>query len=229
MKTVFAYLFSISCLLLFTQACKSSKSPIKVEIIENASPTSKATSTEMNSTDPVTPAAAKAPAERLHRMVHESKMILFELGMSEGFFTAHISLKEMVDEENDKKVVWQLNIQEYTIEFTDQVSASVSPEGRVVYHHSLKEDLSQIKDPGTLISRIEAEKVLTNCLGNYETPTLLFIAREVPGVAHLFLSARTPKVSNDSNNTWQIGYVNLETGDCEKETAGAIHEPLKDH
>ena len=205
MKTVFAYLFSISCLLLFTQACKSSKSPIKVEIIENASPTSKATSTEMNSTDPVTPAAAKAPAERLHRMVHESKMILFELGMSEGFFTAHISLKEMVDEENDKKVVWQLNIQEYTIEFTDQVSASVSPEGRVVYHHSLKEDLSQIKDPGTLISRIEAEKVLTNCLGNYETPTLLFIAREVPGVAHLFLSARTPKVSNDSNNTWQIG------------------------
>jgi hypothetical protein len=102
MKTVFAYLFSISCLLLFTQACKSSKSPIKVEIIENASPTSKTTSTEMNSTDPITPAAAKAPAERLHRMVHESKMILFELGMTEAFFTAHISLKEMLDEENNK-------------------------------------------------------------------------------------------------------------------------------
>jgi hypothetical protein len=216
-----------------TQAVEivDTESPKPVESSPTPSTTS---STEMNATESTatsTKTSAQPTQERIHRMVHESKMEIIASGMSAEYVEAHFKVVEMIDEETEKKVIWRYQIGEYQIEIIDLVNWNMDAQGNIQYTHNIRQEWGTTRNIETVISSAEADQAMRNCIGDYEGSVLKYTALELPGSASPWLIAKSTKPAPGGSPEDKIflqGYINLETGACHKEIAGVIHTPLDD-
>lgn len=177
------------------------------------------------------PPPQAAPQERVHRMVHESRQEIIASGMSPAYVDAHFSVAEMVDEDQEKKVVWNYTIGNFTIPVTDLITWTQDAAGNITYTHAIRQEWGTTRDIETVLSLAEAEMALKNCIGEFEQAVLKFTALELPGSASPWLTARSVQPAQGGTEGDKIflqGYLNLETGACHKEIAGVVHAPKED-
>lgn len=177
------------------------------------------------------PPPQAAPPERIHRMVHESRQEIIASGMSPAYVDAHFTVVEMVDEDQEKKVVWNYTLGSYSIQVTDLVTWTQDAAGNITYTHSIRQEWGTTRDIETVLSPADAEMALKNCIGEFEQAVLKFTALELPGSASPWLTARSLQPApggTEGDKIFLQGYLNLETGACHKEIAGVVHAPKED-
>jgi len=165
---------------------------------------------------------------RIHRMVAESRLELIASGMSPEYVDSHFQVTDMIDEDDEKRVVWTYTLGDYTIEVVDPVSWTLDEKEEITYSHGIRHELGSTRNIELVIPMKQAEEIMQDCLGEYTQVQFSFIARDIPGSASLWMIARSVELRSDPGHIWNMGYVNLETGVCEKETGGAIHAPLNE-
>lgn len=206
-----------------TEAQNSEVKTLTQEVVLNAtaeSPSSEENSKPVQSTD--------QNQGRIHRMVAESRQELINSGFSPEYFDAHFTVTDLVDEEYEKKVVWMYSIGEYKLEVIDPVNFSLDANGDLVYSHGVRQELGATHDIQNLLSLKDAHIAMRNCLGDFNQSWFRLIARELPGEASVWMYARSEKNIEGKDHTWMSAYLNLETGACEKEVVGSIHQPMQE-
>lgn len=159
-----------------------------------------------------------APQTRIHRMVAESRLELISSGMSPEYVDQHFQVVDMIDEENEKKVIWKYTIGEYEIIVIDPISWTVDAKEEILYTHGIKQELGTTRNIELVIPKKQALEIMHECLGDHSEISYAFTAREVPGNAIPWMISK----SENNDGTWNIAYINLENGTCEKETGGAM-------
>jgi hypothetical protein len=165
-----------------------------------------------------------APQNRIHRMVAESRLELISTGMSPEYVDQHFQVVDMIDEEHEKKVIWKYTIGEYEIIVTDPVSWIADEREEILYTHGIKQELGTTRNIELVIPKKQALEIMHECLGEHKEITFAFTAREVPGNAIPWMISK----SENNDGTWNVAYINLENGTCEKETGGAMPLMLED-
>jgi hypothetical protein len=169
-----------------------------------------------------TNAEAKA-AQRLTgaeaQLVAGSKRALLETGFSEPYFEEHFQVIRVINQPGDRRIVWKFSINEYEATLNDAVGYYSAEDGRRVNTHSIKQVLGSTRDIKKTITRKQAEKIMTRCIGKYTEPTIVFKALTAQGNATLFMVAAPAGKKRAGAGEQRVGpsyfgNVNLETGKC---------------
>lgn len=174
------------------------------------------------------PQTASMPQERIHRMVHESKMEIIASGMSAEYVDAHFSVAEMVDEDKEKKVIWNYTLGEYKIIVVDQISWTQDASGNIQYTHAIRQEWGNTRNIEKVISSAEAEQAMRACIGEFTEVSYRFTAFDLPGSASPWMIAKSTQPApggSAEDKVFLQGFINLENGICQKEIAGVIHAP----
>jgi hypothetical protein len=201
----------------------------KAKPMENTPPQPDAKSAAAVKLSAETPATAPAlPSERIHRMVHESKLEIIASGMSPEYVEAHFSVANMIDEDTEKKVIWWYTIGEFKIEVIDMVSWNQDGSGNIVYTHAIRQDWGTTRNIEKVISKMDAENAMRACIGEFTEVSFQFTAFDLPGSASPWMIAKSTQPApggSAEDKVFLQGFINLENGVCQKEIAGVIHAP----
>jgi hypothetical protein len=202
------------------------------KLIENSTPQPDAKAAAAVQLSAETPATTPAlPSERIHRMVHESKLEIIASGMSPEYVEAHFSVANMIDEDTEKKVIWWYTIGEFKIEVIDMVSWTQDASGNIAYNHAIRQDWGTTRNIEKVISKMDAENAMRACIGDFQELSFRFTAFDLPGSASPWMLAKSTQPApggTEQDKMFLQGFINLETGACHKEIAGVIHAPLEE-
>jgi hypothetical protein len=161
-----------------------------------------------------------------HPLVIESKQAILSSGISEAYFLAHFQLLCAVgDSLTHRQVRWRYTLEGYTTLLHDEIGHSDGIRGRINLH-SIGNDLKGFREIRQVVSKKKAEEIMRQCIGAFKEPSV-FLGTGPPDYdyAGLYLFARAIKevTYGKGGNRFDIGWVNLESGECSKLKGGAIH------
>lgn len=180
-------------------------------------------------------AAGRIPGQQEDKLAAGSRRAILETGLSERYFDRHFRLARVVDVEGDRRVEWKFKLGGYEVLLVDDVGFHTSESGERVDVHSIKSELFKAYDIKRTISKRRAEAALKSCIGDYTDAAVIYRALRAPGKAGLYLTARA-KVETEGEEeaergeereeaegepehevegvTFNVGFIDLETGKC---------------
>ncbi|HET6976887.1 MAG TPA: hypothetical protein VFI24_11220 [Pyrinomonadaceae bacterium] len=123
-------------------------------------------------------------------LVDGSRKVIIETGISESYFNTHFKLLNVSDKPSDRRVVWQLSVNQYQAVLSDSIGYYTDG-GKRVDTHSIAKSLGQTSEIQTTISRVRAMRLMKSCIGNFENPAVEY--GPVDGRAELLLTAHARK------------------------------------
>jgi hypothetical protein len=139
--------------------------------------------------------------------------VFLRTGLTPGWFDRHVSVVQVSLPILSRQVLWKLVVGPYTAMLDDVVGGGTLPGGKRYDIHGV--DLNCAHDVVNVMSREEAERLLTRCLkGPFEVEKTVFedISDPGPGTAHLWLTARS--VTRSTPSVWTVGFVDVQSGKC---------------
>ncbi len=159
-------------------------------------------------------------------LVVESKNVVRDFGISEDYFNKHFKLLcAVADQPSHRQVRWQYIIGEFTTIIYDEIGFSGSTN-----IHSIDNDLYGLTEIQKVISKAEAGQRMQSCIGDFKEVSVGFIFPNGfdrrTSHAKPYLMARSVKEERGLDIRWDIGNIDLQTGECIKGNGGVIHAPL---
>ena len=196
---------------------------------------------------PAIQSAPFAAPQNQDELARGSRQAIIDTGFSADYFDQHFKLIQVFNRPGDQRVVWRFSLNEFDARVTDSIGYSIVG-GQKHYAHSIAASLAVTKDIPKTISRQRARTLMTSCIGNFENESVVLMKLDSGVTAALYLRAnswRRPKRESererpggsgapannqidrpreeggDERRPMKIGFINLETGKCTKETATA--------
>ena len=129
-------------------------------------------------------------ADSEQTLVDGSKKAILDTGISEPYFNAHFKLLNVIDKPSDRRVVWQVSVNQYQAVLNDSIGYYTEGAKRVDTH-SIAKSLGQTTEIQNTISRARALRLMKSCIGNFENPAVEY--GPVDGRAELLLTAHARK------------------------------------
>ncbi|OGY78732.1 MAG: hypothetical protein A3B74_02990 [Candidatus Kerfeldbacteria bacterium RIFCSPHIGHO2_02_FULL_42_14] len=161
-----------------------------------------------------------------HPLVVESKQVVLGFGISEDYFNKHFKfLCAVADQPSHRQVRWQYTIGEFTTIIYDEIGFSGSTN-----IHGINNDLYGLTEIQKVISKTEAGQFMQSCIGDFKEARVGFVFPNGfdrrTSHAKPYLTASSVKEERGLDISWDVGNVNLQTGECIKGSGGVIHAPL---
>lgn len=161
-----------------------------------------------------------------HPLVVESKKVVLGFGISEDYFNKHFKLLcAVADQPSHRQVRWQYTIGEFTTIIYDEIGFSGSTN-----IHGIENDLYGLTEIQNVISNAEAGQYMQSCIGDFKEARVEFAFPNGfdrrTSHAKPYLIARSVKEERGLDIKFDVGNIDLQTGECIKGSGGAIHAPL---
>lgn len=124
-------------------------------------------------------------------LVRGSKAAIIATGFSEAFFDAHFEPFRVFDSPGDRRVLWRFRVNDYETFVSDPVGFYTDARGRRVDTHTVGATLGKTRDIRRTISRRRAERLMKDCIGEYQGGTVTYQRIGVDNRAALVFSALT--------------------------------------
>ncbi len=162
-----------------------------------------------------------------HPLVVESKQVILSLGISEDYFNKYFRFLCAADSSSRsyRAIRWQYKIGEFSIILEDTLGFSGSDN-----IHGIQ-NLGKLNEVQSVISKHEAEEKMQSCIGDFQEARLEVGMPRVdtyPRVSRPYFIARSIYENHEERGLdikWDVGYVDLETGECTKSQGRIVHRP----
>lgn len=175
-------------------------------------------------------------SDKNNSLVEESKKTVRTMGISEDYFMQHFKLLYAITNPvSSRMVAWQFMIGDYTTTIDDTLNFSVDSPS----YHTIKDKLYGFTEIKQVITKSYAEKHMKDCIGDFKDSYVSFafpkgfnrMTNAPQGVApnyvvSLYLIARSVEETKNINTQWDVGYIDLQTGECTKGKGGVLHSPM---
>ena len=128
-----------------------------------------------------------------HILVNESRKSIIETGISESYFDGHFKVIRVENKTSDRRVVWQVTINEYQAYITDSIGYYTEGARRIDIHN-IRQALGRTTEIDKTISRTRALTLMKTCIGSFSDPSVQF--GPVEGTAELLLVAHQKEMSS---------------------------------
>src|ERR1051325_5991990 len=185
-----------------------------------------------------------AQSDQRSNLIKSSRQAIICSGFSESYFNQHFTLVDAFDKPGDQRVVWRFSLSEYETQLTDAIGYYTGAGGRRIYVHSIAGNLGAARDIRRTISKQRARRLMTSCIGKFESDSVVLARLSADPKTALYLMAyaarprrpedrddkaeprqranepdRPPSEHEGDNRPIPIGYINLETGKCSRAQA----------
>jgi hypothetical protein len=138
-------------------------------------------------------AAELTPTQKA--LVEGSRKAIVQTGISDAYFASHFKLFRVIDNESDRRVMWEFRVNEHQTMVTDSIGYRTEGNQRIAIH-SVANSLGKTFEIHRTLSRATALKRLRSCIGSFDHPSIQYGA--IDGRAALILSAEAGRVDHRS-------------------------------
>lgn len=122
-------------------------------------------------------------------LVEGSRRAIVAAGISPAYFDEHFSLLKVINKTGDRRIVWRLKVDEYETFLNDAIGFYTDERGERVYTHSIANALGSARDVTKVIPRASAERIMRECIGEYESASVHYQSFGATRRAALLFSA----------------------------------------